>query len=63
MLPPVDWSKAHTPRGENDPGQICSSALKITGGKTELLTDPAKPWNCFKLPMASYTDPTPTDFK
>jgi branched-chain amino acid transport system substrate-binding protein len=62
MMPPVDWSTAHNARTDADPGRFCAAYVKIVNGTTEMLSDPAKPWKCFDLPLAEWAPPTDTAF-
>ena len=62
MMPPVDWSTAHNARTDADPGRFCAAYVKVVNGKTEMLSDPDKPWKCFELPLAEWAPPTDTAF-
>ena len=62
MTPTVDWSTAHTAPAEGDPFTFCMTYVRIVGGAFEMASDPAKPWQCFDLPLAEWAPPTDTDF-
>ncbi len=63
IVPTVDWSTAHTPRQDTDPGRYCMAFVTVIDGAFEMASDPAAPWDCWELPLDTWTEPTPTDFQ
>jgi hypothetical protein len=67
LIVPINWSKQHTAPTIDDPltnapAFYCSAFVKITGGKFELLGDPAKPFFCFDPKVDEWVDATPKSF-
>jgi branched-chain amino acid transport system substrate-binding protein len=62
MTPPVDWSTAHTAPAPDAPFLFCSTYVRVTKGAFEMASDPAKPWDCFNLPLDAWEPPTSMDF-
>ena len=62
MVPTVDWSTAHTAPTEGEDSRVCMAYVKVEGGTFVMASDPAEPWDCFELPMATWTEPTPSNF-
>ncbi len=62
LVPPVDWTTAHTARTADEPATMCAAFLRVVGGVLEMSTDPAEPFTCFDLPMAEWTAPTQVSF-
>jgi branched-chain amino acid transport system substrate-binding protein len=63
IVPSVDWSTAHTPRTDTDPGRYCMTFVTVIDGAFEMASDPAAPWDCWELPLEAWAAPTPTNFE
>jgi ABC-type branched-subunit amino acid transport system substrate-binding protein len=58
LLPPVDWTTAHTAPTEDEARTFCMAYLKVQpDGSLETVEDPATPFACYDLPLESWTEP------
>lgn len=62
MTPPVDWSTAHDAPRDGDAVTMCTAYVRIHDGAFEMASDPAKPWQCFDLPMDAWAAPEERTF-
>jgi hypothetical protein len=58
LIPPIDWTTAHTPPTPDDPQpQTCSAPVRVVDGEFEPYADPKKPFICFDNSSPGWSEP------
>ena len=69
LTQPVDWSRQHEPRTDEDPAthgpeHDCIALVEVAdGGQFEVVGDAAAPWHCWPGDTLDWSEPEPMNFE